>query len=244
MLAWSFVRDDQPLADTARQVALALRDEVADPESAGTTVIQVDEPACARPCRCAPPTAPDTWPGPPSRSGSRPAVCGRRPGSTPTCATPSSATSSRPSTTSTPTSSASKPPARTCRSPGSPPSRKRSPAPQGPGGDSGRAAVGQPRLRAEDPGPAGDPCLPGAPGGGGPHGALRTAELLSKGGREGLSAPSRPHLNRRRNPTNSGPGSCHFTLTADQAAATAWCSALPEPYRSAAAWRVAVRAPA
>ncbi|EFL24922.1 5-methyltetrahydropteroyltriglutamate-homocysteine S-methyltransferase [Streptomyces himastatinicus ATCC 53653] len=45
MLAWSFVRDDQPLADTARQVALALRDEVSDLEAAGTAVIQVDEPA-------------------------------------------------------------------------------------------------------------------------------------------------------------------------------------------------------
>ncbi|MEV4742577.1 5-methyltetrahydropteroyltriglutamate--homocysteine S-methyltransferase [Streptomyces sp. NPDC049555] len=45
MLAWSFVRDDQPLADTARQVALALRDEVEDLEAAGTSVIQVDEPA-------------------------------------------------------------------------------------------------------------------------------------------------------------------------------------------------------
>ncbi|MDK9495165.1 5-methyltetrahydropteroyltriglutamate--homocysteine S-methyltransferase [Streptomyces katrae] len=45
MLAWSFVRDDQPLGDTARQVALALRDEVADLEAAGTPVIQVDEPA-------------------------------------------------------------------------------------------------------------------------------------------------------------------------------------------------------
>ncbi|WP_052865344.1 5-methyltetrahydropteroyltriglutamate--homocysteine S-methyltransferase [Streptomyces niger] len=45
MLAWSFVRDDQPLGDTARQVALALRDEVADLEAAGTSVIQVDEPA-------------------------------------------------------------------------------------------------------------------------------------------------------------------------------------------------------
>uniref|UniRef100_A0AAU3GKS0 5-methyltetrahydropteroyltriglutamate--homocysteine methyltransferase n=1 Tax=Streptomyces sp. NBC_01401 TaxID=2903854 RepID=A0AAU3GKS0_9ACTN len=45
MLAWSFVRDDQPLGDTARQVALALRDEVGDLESAGTSVIQVDEPA-------------------------------------------------------------------------------------------------------------------------------------------------------------------------------------------------------
>ncbi|MGK5632751.1 5-methyltetrahydropteroyltriglutamate--homocysteine S-methyltransferase [Streptomyces sp. URMC 123] len=45
MLSWSFVRDDQPLAETARQVALALRDEVADLEAAGTSVIQVDEPA-------------------------------------------------------------------------------------------------------------------------------------------------------------------------------------------------------
>jgi 5-methyltetrahydropteroyltriglutamate--homocysteine methyltransferase len=45
MLAWSFVRDDQPLGDTALQVALALRDEVRDLEAAGIAVIQVDEPA-------------------------------------------------------------------------------------------------------------------------------------------------------------------------------------------------------
>ncbi|MFE6760800.1 5-methyltetrahydropteroyltriglutamate--homocysteine S-methyltransferase [Streptomyces sp. NPDC057689] len=45
MLAWSFVRDDQPLGETARQVALALRDEVNDLEAGGTSVIQVDEPA-------------------------------------------------------------------------------------------------------------------------------------------------------------------------------------------------------
>jgi 5-methyltetrahydropteroyltriglutamate--homocysteine methyltransferase len=45
ILAWSFVRDDQPLADTARQVALALRDEVADLEAAGIRLVQVDEPA-------------------------------------------------------------------------------------------------------------------------------------------------------------------------------------------------------
>jgi 5-methyltetrahydropteroyltriglutamate--homocysteine methyltransferase len=45
MLAWSFVRDDQPRAETARQVALALRDEVSDLQAAGTAVIQVDEPA-------------------------------------------------------------------------------------------------------------------------------------------------------------------------------------------------------
>jgi 5-methyltetrahydropteroyltriglutamate--homocysteine methyltransferase len=45
ILAWSFVRDDQPLADTARQVALALRDEIADLERAGIGIVQVDEPA-------------------------------------------------------------------------------------------------------------------------------------------------------------------------------------------------------
>ncbi len=45
ILAWSFVRDDQPLAETANQVALALRDEIADLEDAGISIIQVDEPA-------------------------------------------------------------------------------------------------------------------------------------------------------------------------------------------------------
>jgi len=45
ILAWSFVRDDQPLGETAYQVALALRDEIADLEQAGIGVIQVDEPA-------------------------------------------------------------------------------------------------------------------------------------------------------------------------------------------------------
>jgi 5-methyltetrahydropteroyltriglutamate--homocysteine methyltransferase len=45
ILAWSFVRDDQPLGDTADQVALALRDEIADLEAAGTAIVQVDEPA-------------------------------------------------------------------------------------------------------------------------------------------------------------------------------------------------------
>ncbi|WP_129337256.1 5-methyltetrahydropteroyltriglutamate--homocysteine S-methyltransferase [Cellulomonas endophytica] len=45
ILAWSFVRDDQPLGATADQVALALRDEIADLEAAGIGIIQVDEPA-------------------------------------------------------------------------------------------------------------------------------------------------------------------------------------------------------
>jgi 5-methyltetrahydropteroyltriglutamate--homocysteine methyltransferase len=44
ILKWSFVRDDQPLRDTAFQIALALRDEVRDLEAAGTRVIQIDEP--------------------------------------------------------------------------------------------------------------------------------------------------------------------------------------------------------
>ncbi|XPP26300.1 MAG: 5-methyltetrahydropteroyltriglutamate--homocysteine S-methyltransferase [Leucobacter sp.] len=45
ILAWSFVRDDQPLANTAEQVALALRDEIDDLVAAGIGIVQVDEPA-------------------------------------------------------------------------------------------------------------------------------------------------------------------------------------------------------
>ncbi len=45
VLQWSFVRDDQPRAQTCRQIALALRDEVSDLEAAGIRVIQIDEPA-------------------------------------------------------------------------------------------------------------------------------------------------------------------------------------------------------
>ncbi|MDN6486604.1 MAG: 5-methyltetrahydropteroyltriglutamate--homocysteine S-methyltransferase [Ancrocorticia sp.] len=45
ILAWSFPRIDIPLGESADQIALALRDEVADLEAAGTSIIQVDEPA-------------------------------------------------------------------------------------------------------------------------------------------------------------------------------------------------------
>jgi 5-methyltetrahydropteroyltriglutamate--homocysteine methyltransferase len=45
MFKWSFERDDQPREVTARQLALAIRDELADLERAGIGVIQVDEPA-------------------------------------------------------------------------------------------------------------------------------------------------------------------------------------------------------
>jgi 5-methyltetrahydropteroyltriglutamate--homocysteine methyltransferase len=45
ILNWSFVRDDQPRSATCRQIAFALKDEVADLEHAGLRVIQIDEPA-------------------------------------------------------------------------------------------------------------------------------------------------------------------------------------------------------
>ena len=45
MLQWSFVRDDQPRAETCRQIALAIRDEVVDLEEVGIQAIQIDEPA-------------------------------------------------------------------------------------------------------------------------------------------------------------------------------------------------------
>lgn len=45
LLQWSFVRDDQPRATTAMQIALAIRDEVRDLEAAGIGIIQIDEPA-------------------------------------------------------------------------------------------------------------------------------------------------------------------------------------------------------
>jgi 5-methyltetrahydropteroyltriglutamate--homocysteine methyltransferase len=45
MLQWSFVRDDQARSETCEQLALAIRDEVADLEAQEVKVIQVDEPA-------------------------------------------------------------------------------------------------------------------------------------------------------------------------------------------------------
>ena len=45
ILAWSFVRDDQPRSETCSQIALAIRDEVQDLEEAGISIIQIDEPA-------------------------------------------------------------------------------------------------------------------------------------------------------------------------------------------------------
>jgi 5-methyltetrahydropteroyltriglutamate--homocysteine methyltransferase len=45
ILQWSFVRDDQPRAETCTQIALAIQDEVRDLEAAGCFAIQVDEAA-------------------------------------------------------------------------------------------------------------------------------------------------------------------------------------------------------
>jgi 5-methyltetrahydropteroyltriglutamate--homocysteine methyltransferase len=44
-LRWSFPRDDLPLQAQCQQLALAIRDEVTDLETAGISVIQIDEPA-------------------------------------------------------------------------------------------------------------------------------------------------------------------------------------------------------
>ncbi|XIA66367.1 5-methyltetrahydropteroyltriglutamate--homocysteine S-methyltransferase [Bradyrhizobium sp. TZ2] len=45
ILNWSFVRDDIPRSLACRQIALAIRDEVADLEAAGAGMIQIDEAA-------------------------------------------------------------------------------------------------------------------------------------------------------------------------------------------------------
>jgi 5-methyltetrahydropteroyltriglutamate--homocysteine methyltransferase len=45
ILAWSFVRDDLALEVVAKQIALAINDEVTDLIKSGTQIIQIDEPA-------------------------------------------------------------------------------------------------------------------------------------------------------------------------------------------------------
>ncbi len=45
MLMWSFPREDIPREVQARQLALALRDEVVDLEAAGIRIVQIDEAA-------------------------------------------------------------------------------------------------------------------------------------------------------------------------------------------------------
>jgi 5-methyltetrahydropteroyltriglutamate--homocysteine methyltransferase len=43
ILAWSFVRDNQPRSETSRQIAFAIRDEISDLEQNGIEMVQVDE---------------------------------------------------------------------------------------------------------------------------------------------------------------------------------------------------------
>ena len=45
ILNWSFVRDDVARSQVCRQIALAIRDEVADLEAAGAAIVQIDEAA-------------------------------------------------------------------------------------------------------------------------------------------------------------------------------------------------------
>lgn len=45
ILNWSFAREDLPRSEIAFQIALALRDEVADLEAVGIRIVQIDEPA-------------------------------------------------------------------------------------------------------------------------------------------------------------------------------------------------------
>ena len=45
IIAWSYVRQDISVGQVAYQIALALKDEIADYENAGIKVVQIDEPA-------------------------------------------------------------------------------------------------------------------------------------------------------------------------------------------------------
>ena len=45
IIAWSFVREDLPLREVAYQIAIALKDEIADYEKEGIKIVQIDEPA-------------------------------------------------------------------------------------------------------------------------------------------------------------------------------------------------------
>ena len=45
IIAWSYAREDVPTTEVAYQIALALKDEIADYEKAGIKVVQIDEPA-------------------------------------------------------------------------------------------------------------------------------------------------------------------------------------------------------
>jgi len=97
ILNWSFVRDDIPRSQACRQIALAIRDEVADLEAAGAGMIQIDEAALREglPLRKSEWKVYLDWAVDPA--------CATRRRSIPTCATRNSTTSSTPSAPWTPT---------------------------------------------------------------------------------------------------------------------------------------------
>lgn len=123
MLQWSFVRDDIPRSEVCRQIALAIRDEVTDLEAAGIAIIQIDEPALRKACRCVTPTGRITSTGQRRASACQPPGLPTRPRSIPICAIPSSTTSCPPSSRSMPMSSPLRPPDRkwNCSMPSVPP---------------------------------------------------------------------------------------------------------------------------
>jgi 5-methyltetrahydropteroyltriglutamate--homocysteine methyltransferase len=93
ILCWSFPREDVSRETIAKQIALALRDEVADLEAAGIGIIQIDEPALREglPLRAA--TGMPIWRGAWKPSASTPPWRRTTPRSTPTCVTASLTTS-------------------------------------------------------------------------------------------------------------------------------------------------------
>jgi 5-methyltetrahydropteroyltriglutamate--homocysteine methyltransferase len=107
ILNWSFPREDVTREVQAKQLALALRDEVIDLEKAGISAVQVDEPAIREglPLRRVDWDDYLRWAVDSFKLAS-PMPCRH----TRTSATPTSTTSSRPSSVLTPTSSPSRPP--------------------------------------------------------------------------------------------------------------------------------------
>jgi len=96
ILNWSFVRDDQPRSASCKQLALAIRQEVLDLEQAGVRVIQIDEAALREglPLRKSQWQEYLDWAVESFRITAN--GVGDETRSTPTCATRSSTTSSRP----------------------------------------------------------------------------------------------------------------------------------------------------
>ena len=83
----------RPARRVCRQIALAIRDEVGRPRTAGAGRSRSTRPAIARDCRCGSPSGRPISTG---RSKLPPVLraCATKPRSTPTCAIPSSTTSS------------------------------------------------------------------------------------------------------------------------------------------------------